>query len=57
MAPLFDLTRKVVLVTGASKGIGAATARAVGELGAEVIVHYCSDRAGAESVARTIDEE
>lgn len=44
-----DLTGKTVVVTGASKGIGAATARAVLEAGARVIAHYGSDRAGAEA--------
>jgi 3-oxoacyl-[acyl-carrier protein] reductase len=37
-----------VLVTGASKGIGAATAVALGAAGFEVAVHYHRDREGAE---------
>ena len=37
-----------VLVTGASKGIGAATAVALGRAGFEVAVHYHADRDGAE---------
>lgn len=34
----FDLTDKVALVTGASKGIGAAIARGMAELGAKVVI-------------------
>lgn len=37
-----------VLVTGASSGIGRATARAFAELGDTVAVHYATDREGAE---------
>ncbi len=43
-----------VLVTGASKGIGAATATLAGQLGADVVVHTRDDRAGAAAVAETI---
>jgi len=45
---MFGLENKTVLVTGASKGIGAAIATALGAAGAHVIAHYGSDRAGAE---------
>jgi 3-oxoacyl-[acyl-carrier protein] reductase len=41
-----------VLVTGASKGIGAATAICLGKQGFETVVHYRSDRDGA---ARTLE--
>jgi NAD(P)-dependent dehydrogenase (short-subunit alcohol dehydrogenase family) len=40
----------VVLVTGASKGIGAATARLAAERGNAVAVNYASDAAGARDV-------
>ena len=42
----------VVMVTGASKGIGAATAIAFAHAGFEVCVNYQHDRAGAEETVR-----
>ncbi len=49
-----DLAGKVVLVTGASTGIGAATAIAFGLAGARVAVHYNASKASAEAVAADI---
>ena len=45
---------RTVLVTGASKGIGAATALAVAKLGFGLVVHYRADREGAERTADAI---
>jgi len=48
------LKGKVALVTGASKGIGAGIAAALGAAGAAVVVNYASDAAGAERVVSEI---
>lgn len=50
------LTGRRILVTGASKGIGAAIARTVHRDGAEVAVHFNSDRSGAESLASELGD-
>ncbi len=50
------LTGKVAVVTGASKGIGAGIAKALGREGAKVVVNYASDQAGAERVAAEIKQ-
>ena len=46
---------RVVLVTGGSHGIGAATSRLFGSLGATVVVQYRRDRAAADAVRSAID--
>lgn len=46
---------KVVIVTGASRGIGAATARAAGKAGYRVVVNYASAEPAAAAVVREID--
>jgi 3-oxoacyl-[acyl-carrier protein] reductase len=57
MKPGFsDLAGRVVLVTGASTGIGAAVARGFGACGARVAVHYNSSAAEAEAVVAAIRE-
>lgn len=48
------LSGKTVLITGASKGIGRALALGCAREGADVILNYNSDRAGAESAATEI---
>ena len=47
---------KVVVITGASRGIGAATARAAAAAGYRVVVNYARRRAEAEQVAQSIIE-
>jgi 3-oxoacyl-[acyl-carrier protein] reductase len=51
---LLDLGGRVALVTGASRGIGAATARLLGRCNARVAVHYGKSRSEAEDVVREI---
>ncbi len=48
-------TGKVVLVTGASRGIGAATAMAFAQEGAKIAVNYRADLAGAEQTKAAIE--
>ena len=49
---MIDLSGKTILVTGGSRGIGAAIVRVLAAAGAEVVLHYGQSQAEAQKVAR-----
>jgi 3-oxoacyl-[acyl-carrier protein] reductase len=51
------LQNKTALVTGASRGIGRATALAIAEAGAHVLVHYGRSKQEAESLVAEIQSK
>ena len=46
------LDRQLAVVTGASRGIGRATALALAAAGAEIVVNYLANDAAAEETVR-----
>jgi 3-oxoacyl-[acyl-carrier protein] reductase len=54
MENYLDLTGKIALVTGASSGIGAATAIVLSQLGADVALGYRQNQKGVDEVQRVI---
>lgn len=51
---MIDLSGKIALVTGSSRGVGRATALRLAEAGADVVVNYVTSKAAGESVAAEI---
>ena len=52
---MIDLSGTTALVTGSSRGIGAAIARQLAQLGARVAVHYSSNREAAEATLASLE--
>lgn len=57
MSVTFDLRGRTALVTGSSRGIGAAIARALGRGGGNVMITYNTNKSGADEIARLVERE
>lgn len=55
-SPDVDLTDRAVLITGASRGVGAVAAKFAAEAGANVVINFRSKEKRAQSVASAVAE-
>ncbi len=53
---MIDLDGRAAIVTGGSRGIGAATARMFAAAGADVVISYRTNRAAAEAVVADVEQ-
>jgi 3-oxoacyl-[acyl-carrier protein] reductase len=53
---MFDLSGKVALVTGGSRGIGRAAVMALAERGAHVVINYVSNESAARETAQAVEQ-
>lgn len=51
-----DLSKKVAVVTGGSKGLGTAISKRFGQEGMRVVVNYHSDKNGADAAVKAIED-
>jgi len=52
---MIDLIGKVVLITGGSRGIGAATAHLLAQAGADIAITYAKDKRAADKVKKDVE--
>lgn len=52
-----SVQNKIILVTGASRGIGATIARKLSKAGAKLIINYAGDKAAADKLVDEIKKE
>lgn len=55
-SPDVDLTDRAVLITGASRGVGAAASKFAAEAGADVVINYRSKEKRAQAVAASVND-
>lgn len=52
----YSVKDKVLIVTGATKGMGFASSKQLLRMGAKVVMVYCSDTENAKQVERELDK-
>lgn len=51
---MIDLTEKTVIISGGSRGIGAASAKLFAKVGANVVITYTQNKKAAENIVKTV---